>query len=192
MSDLRRSIPFLARETSLPSALVSLLIVVLGCRSTTGPSDDSPHLLQTEEVRYQLRPDWVGLAVDIPYVFENRTGAPVYLVNCNGAFPLRLERLEGAGWIPAWGPGINHCLSHPIIIDAGAVFPDTLRVWGALPGGDVGPQFDVSDPTGTYRIVWMAALSSFQNHLPFGPEIPLAHRISNSFLLTLASVDPKP
>jgi hypothetical protein len=60
-----------------------------------------------------------------------------------------------------------------------------VHVWGAKPGGNAGPRFDVADPSGTYRMVWTSALSSFQDHLPFGPQIPAEFRISNSFELLL-------
>jgi hypothetical protein len=128
-------------------------------------------------------PDADGLATEIPYVFHNRTGAPVFLVNCNGAFALTLERLEGDQWKVAWGPFLPLCLSPPIVIEAGARFADTLHVWGSPPNQNSAPSFDVADPSGTYRLVWNAALSSFQDRLPFGEPIPLSYRVSNLFTL---------
>lgn len=59
-----------------------------------------------------------------------------------------------------------------------------LRVWGAPPGSRTVPAFSDEDPQGIYRLVWIDALSSFQDRLPFGDQIPLQHRISNRFSLT--------
>ena len=45
--------------------------------------------------------------------------------------------------------------------------------------------FDADDPSGTYRIVWSGALSSYdENGAPFGDVIPLKARISNRFALS--------
>jgi hypothetical protein len=150
----------------------------------TGLESDSDRLIQTESLEYQFQPDWIGLRVEIPYVFTNRTGRRVYLVNCNGAFALHLERENEGAWRSAWGPALEDCLSPPIVIRRNATFADTLRVWGAPPGSNTRPQFDVNDPSGTYRIVWDHALSSFQaDRYPFGPQIPLDARISNRFTI---------
>ena len=170
-------------RSRLPLVLAASL-AGLGCESSTGLARDSERLIQTESLAYDLRSDGLGLGVEVEYVFTNRTGAPVYLVNCRGAFGLRLEREAEDGWRPAWGPIINQCLSAPIVIESNATFVDTLQVWGAPPGSNTFPQFDVQDPSGTYRIVWEDALSSFQDDLfPFGPQIPLEARISNRFTL---------
>ena len=121
--------------------------------------------------------------MEIPYVFTNRTGGPVYLVNCRGAFALHLEREDDGAWRTAWVPVLQLCLSLPIVIETNTTFVDTLEVWGAPAGSNTYPQFDADDPSGTYRIVWDNALSSFQDSYPFGPQIPLDARISNPFTL---------
>ena len=60
-----------------------------------------------------------------------------------------------------------------------------LRGLGGLPDCNCLPQFDVADPAGTYRVVWDAALSSFDaDGPPFGHPLPLAERVSNAFQLT--------
>jgi len=146
------------------------------------PRDLEP-LLQTEVLEYRLTAESISLTAQIPYTFENRTGASVFLVNCNGDFALLLQRLEGNEWVTRWGPLINSCLSPPIVIDDGELYSDTVYVWGAQHGSNAMPQFRVADPGGTYRILWVDALSSFQNTLPFGPQIAEAYRVSNSFLL---------
>lgn len=173
-----------ASRSGLPLVLAAAL-AGWGCEASTGLARDNERLIQTESLAYDLRSDGLGLRVEIGYVFTNRTGATVYLVNCRGAFALRLEREVEAVWRTAWGPVLNQCLSPPIVIESGATFVDTLHVWGGPPGSNSYPQFDTDDPSGTYRIVWEAALSSYQDRLPFGPQIPLEARISNRFTLRM-------
>ncbi|NIP56889.1 MAG: hypothetical protein GWM92_02060, partial [Gemmatimonadetes bacterium] len=76
------------------------------------------------------------------------------------------------------------CLSAPIVIEEGEVFEDRLRIAGGAFGSNVRPQFDRRDPSGTYRIVWTDAYSSFDPDGPeFGELLPLVARTSNPFEL---------
>jgi len=149
------------------SGLRTLLAVLpalgcMGCEDSTGLSNDSHRLIQTGALEYNLEWDGIGFKTEIPYTFSNRTRKTIYLTNCGGQFGLYLERKADTGWERkiatawkvAWAPVINDCLSEPIVIEKGATFFDTLWVWGALPGHNVSPTFDVEDPSGTYRIVW--------------------------------------
>jgi hypothetical protein len=156
--------------------MVGMSLGELGCESSTGLAPESERLIQTDSPQYDLQPEWIGWRVDIPYVFINRTGGTVYLANCNGGFGLHLEREDSGSWHTAWSPVILLCLSPPIVIERNVTFTDTLHVWGVPPGSDAIPQFDVDDPSGTYRIVWDAAHWSSE-------QIPLVMRISNRFLL---------
>lgn len=166
-----------------PWAALGLLLGIYACGSGTDLPRDVEPLLQTESLEYELSAGSIALSTEIPYSFENRTGGVVYLVNCNGHFALVLQRLEGEQWVTAWGPVLNDCLSPPIVIAQGEVFADTVHVWGALPGTNAYPRFDVAQPAGVYRILWVDALASFQDHLPFGPQVPEEYRISNRFFL---------
>lgn len=174
----------LARLGSRKGLLLSGTIAWLACYATTGLSDDE-RLLQTESFVYDLQPDWIGLRTEIPYTFINRTGRTIYLVNCNGVFSRYLERENEGEWKIAWSPLIPSCLSSPIAIEENAVFHDTLHVWGAPPDSvNQGPNFDLADPTGVYRIVWGTGLTSFDAYAqPFGPLIKLDWRVSNRFTL---------
>ena len=156
----------------------------LGCDTATGLVRDTEPPIQTDVLEYELDFDGLRFRVDISYVYTNRSGNPVYLVNCNGGFGLHLERDENGAWQYAWGPVLNRCLSPPIVIASNATFADTLHVRAGSFGSNSFPQFDVDDPSGTYRIVWTAALSSLDaNQLPFGPQIPFEYRVSNRFTL---------
>ena len=166
--------------------LVSVATLVIGCDSQTALERDAELLIQTEEAEYSLVADNNGLATEISYSFENRTGHTVYLSNCNGSFALQLERLQGNEWEVAWEPVLPACLSAPITIERGEVYETTLNIWAGFPGSNSFPQFDAPDFSGTYRIVWVSAYSSYdENEFPFGSAIPLEQRVSNSFLLRI-------
>ena len=175
----------LGRQRFSVLASGSLLLGILAaCSSSTAPeSRDEGPLLQTRQLEYVLAGDGRGWATEIDYEYTNSSDETVYLVNCNGSFALVLERLDGDEWKIAWAPVLLACLSAPITIRPGEVFQDTLRVWGSPPGTNTAPQFALQDPDGVYRIVWVDALSSFQDRLPFGERIPLSRRVSNRFIL---------
>ena len=190
----RRSQSRYSKATRFFAALtVAISVAWLGCDTATGITYDGTPLLQTESLEYELRSDGIGLSAEIPYVFTNRTGRPVYIVNCRGYFLLHLEKEVDGEWTFAWGPGVNACLSDPIVVEANETFIDTISVWGTPPDRiNTGPNFHVDDPDGVYRIVWDDALSSFTEDAPpvqddvfspFGPQIPLEWRISNRFTL---------
>jgi hypothetical protein len=163
---------------------LAAFVLVTGCDTYTGPDRDLEPPIQTEDLLYELKSDGFGLRVDIPYTFTNSTDAAVYLTNCNGAFGLHLEREVDEGWKVAWSPALPMCLSPPIVIERNETFLDTLRVRAGEFGSNSYPQFDIEDPHGIYRIVWTAALASFDaNASPFGQQIPIEHRISNRFEL---------
>lgn len=174
-----------AKQRRSLAPLVAVAAIALVVQACDSPTSAGPGLIQTGQVSYTLVASGDGLEAKIDYVFTNLTEGRVYLVNCNGGFALALERQDGDAWKQVWAPLLLGCLSAPIVIERGATLADTIRVWGAPPGANADPRFDRDDPSGVYRIVWINALSSFQDHLPFGPQIPEEYRISNSFLLSL-------
>jgi hypothetical protein len=166
----------------------SLFLTVLGsllaCSSPFGVDRDGETLLQTEELEYRLRETLSGLRVEIPYTFSNRTGSRVYLVNCRGDVSPSLERKHGFQWVHGWASVKLMCLSSPVVIEPGAEYRDTLRVIAWRFGSNNGPRFETEEIEGVYRLRWDQALSSFDpNQYPFGEDIPLDSRVSNSFVL---------
>jgi len=165
------------------TALVAAGLLAAGCDTGAGPTlTGGPAPIRTDAAEYRLRPSGVGLEVDIPYVYTNRTGWTVYLENCQRGFALWLDRKVGDEWRRAWSPVQLLCLSEPIVIRNGTTFVDTLHVWGALPGHDTGPAFETDDPSGVYRIVWGSAYSFYADDA-YSSQLPLDARISNEFLL---------
>lgn len=173
-------------NTALPP-FVLLLVLLLGCEGSPVDTGRGDFPIQTEHLAYELQVTELGFETEVRHEFENRTGSDVFVVNCNGGFPIILDRLEAGTWVPRWGPAVNDCLSPPILIPAGSTFSETLRVFAGHPGSNVVPQFPDEDIDGTYRLRWLNALSSFDERArPFGTEIPEEFRVSNPFSLTVA------
>ena len=164
-----------------PALLVVGICFLPACSSTNAPD---PPLLQTDSLVVRLVREGDLLRTSIPYTFTNRTGGPVYLLNCRGRFGLHLEREDAGGWTLAWSPVSLACLSPPIVIDEAEVWVDTLDVVAGIPDSNAWPRFDIADPAGTYRIVWGAAFSSYRpDGPPWGRPLPWAERVSNTFQL---------
>ena len=137
---------------------------------------------------YTLRETPSGVEVEIPYTFDNRTGAAVFIINCGGGFSLALQKQEGGQWVNQWGNIVYSCLSPPIVIDMWAQFSDVVDVSACDPDRNCEPKFKDRNATGVYRILWLSALSSFDAYSsPFGDAIPIHYRVSNQFEL----VDPR-
>lgn len=167
------------------SLCMAAAAILAGCGTATGPQDLDAPPIRTSAAEYTLeRDDW-GWRAQIPYTFVNRTGEDVYLTNCRGGFALRLDRWdEDEGeWVMAWSPTLLMCLSPPIVIPAGDVFQDTIRLFAAHPDRNAGPKFESDEVGGTYRIVWIAASHGYVEGEGRGEPIPLEYRVSNPFVL---------
>lgn len=162
-------------------AAVAFISIAAGCDSSTAPPTPVNALIRADSAAFlvSVQEGWASAKVE--YRFTNSTGGTVFLVNCLGAYGVRLERWESDAWRTVWTPALAACLSDPIVIEGGEVWADTLSVVGALPGTSGFPSFEASDPAGTYRLVWEAALSSYQATAPFGDPLPLEQRTSAPF-----------
>ncbi|HEU4630105.1 MAG TPA: hypothetical protein VFS08_10160 [Gemmatimonadaceae bacterium] len=153
------------------------------------PVRDTTALLQTGALRYTLRSGPYGYSGIVDVRFTNRTGATVYVVNCNGATALHLEKRIGDHWIPVWSPVLPACLSAPITVPPGGTHEAAILVFGGYPGGNAEPRFTVTEIPGSYRLVWDAVLSSYrEDRSPFGERVGREHRVSNPFIL---EVEPR-
>lgn len=157
------------------------LVAAAACDSTTEPPSPINAMIRPDTTAFLVTVQEGWASADVEYRFSNTTGGTVYLVNCLGAFGVRLDRWESESWRTVWSPALPACLSDPIVIEAGEVWADTLAIVGALPGTSGFPSFDAPDPAGTYRFVWEAALTSYQPAAPFGDPLPLEQRASAPF-----------
>jgi hypothetical protein len=140
--------------------------------------------IETDTTFYVLRKNGVGLATEIPIRFQNQTTETLHIVNCNGLLTPVLEKQVGDGWETFWSPVLPACWSLPILMAPGVVHVDTLRVWGALPGHDAGPQFKSDDVEGVFRIVLYNVFFNYHGFPSGFPDlVPLEYRVSNLFFL---------
>jgi hypothetical protein len=140
--------------------------------------------IRTDTTEYFLGRDARGWGTRIPFRFTNLAADTAYAVNCNRATSIALEKKESTGWRVVWAPITNGCLSAPITIPPGKTFDDSVALWGAPPGGNVGPEFADTVFDGTYRLVWWNLVFHYSaENVPFGDTIPVRYRASNEFSL---------
>ena len=145
---------------------------------------DSSAPIRTDAASYRLVWDDRGWSATIPFEFTNPAADTLYAVNCNGAIAVALERKEGTAWSTFWVPMMNACLSPPVVIPPGQLHRDTVELWGAPPGGNMGPEFRSADVEGTYRLIWTNLVSHYDDRAAgFGDTVPAAYRHSNDFQL---------
>ncbi len=164
------------------SALACALSVLLSCAGPFAPDPETGPPFVTSESTYVLRPTQDGVTVDIAFKFVNRTGAAIFVLNCNRITSLHLEQGVGGVWTFAWAGAVPDCLSPPIELRVGDVFSDTLHVFAGDPSGPVEPKFEVHPVTGRYRLVWNALFWSPEDAtFPYGAEIAKELRTSEPF-----------
>ncbi len=180
------------RISSVRSLCLAAILAAACARSelSTQPSDaafSERFDFVTDSMSYTLQRGSVGFEGRIRVAYTNRTSETSYIVNCNGATSLVLQKRVGDAWVTAWAPVIPLCLSQPITTAAGAHQSMNVVVFGGFRGSNFFPQFSVADAEipGTYRIVWRDLLSSYQDKLPFGTPLAEEHRVSNTFTLTI-------
>ena len=148
-----------------------------------GPGGGAP--VRTSAAEYRLRATPDGYAAEIPYAYANRSGGPLYLVNCSGRVTPGLQRRAGEGWGGTWDFETDTCPSPPVVIAAGTTYRDTLwaHVTAHHPHGLLA-ELDSSGGGGTYRLILFEVLASYDPEArPHGPVVPLEERVSNAFRL---------
>ncbi|MEL6704413.1 MAG: hypothetical protein AAFU38_07905 [Bacteroidota bacterium] len=141
-------------------------------------------LLETDRTRYNaqvLRDGHERIKFDVPFVAQNPTGAPLYLMGCNGPHPPVLEKYVDGTWKAAYDAVIQTCQDPPHVIPRGGERADTLRVIAFLPGQNALPTFDV-EIEGMYRLRWKIYASLTDQEHPVGRD-PLSaeQQLSNTF-----------
>lgn len=173
--------------------LLGFMLGLLGC---DGPPPDADPVLgersfdapiHTDSTVYSLRFDDPGWTTTIGFAYRAEADT-VYIVNCNGAILMNLQKLEPDGWTDAWYAEGNACLSPPIVVPPGTEFSGEVVIWGAEPGRRSYNTFRVPDIDGEYRLVWHQPVHHYDPRPgSFGDTIPLAKRVSNRFTLQRAS-----
>jgi hypothetical protein len=173
--------PFIALIIVLP------LLAACALQAPTGPGpaealDPGDTPIVTDRTSYTLQRGSHGWETEIVFEYTNATERTISLLNCNGSFALRLEKLDAGEWVSAWGPPIPMCLSRPIEIARGDRYATTLSVFGGFPGTNTYPQFQVEPVDGTYRLVIESAYWGYDHDgPPWGEQVPLEERVSHTF-----------
>jgi hypothetical protein len=140
--------------------------------------------IQTDSVFYALRPDGPGWATTIGFSYRNSDSDTVYVVNCNGAILMNLQKRVAGEWIDSWYAEGNDCLSPPVVIPPGEVFRGEIAVWGGEPGNSSFNTFRLTPIDGEYRLLWHRPVYHYNPRQgSFGDTLPLEGRVSNPFTL---------
>ena len=182
----------MSRIASLSAGL--MIVAVVGCSDAisrvtlpdapngamTGTRDTAA-FFQTDSLQYTLRALVNGWQTQIGVTFTNRSGSDVSFENCQGSTALLLQKWNGTTWTAAWSPVLPACLSPAIKVANGGSYPSSIFVFGGYPEANVAPKFSTTDLEGTYRLVWVAAVTSS------GQQLPEQWRLSNRFRLAAES-----
>ena len=165
----------------------SFTAVFLAAGAACGPRETSlieeSTLFRTDSSSYTLRPDNIGYSALINVEYTNSTPDTVYFINCNGVTGVTFEKLVDSTWKMAWLPGMNACLSAPIVVPPGSKRQFPTHAFARRTGEAQSGEFTIDDAPGTYRIVWPHTVASYQSSPPFGDSLPLTQRVSNRFVL---------
>ena len=146
------------------------------------PSESTPALppapIRTDRSSYVLTNGPRGPEATIVATLRAPAGQTLYIVNCNGASGLTLQRQTGNSWESAWLITMNACLSPPIVVPPSGEHTASLFLHEHA-GAVVYPQRARMIESGTYRVAWTGVLTAFDpNARGFGPELPLEQRVS--------------
>jgi hypothetical protein len=174
----------------LRQAIPAILCASALACAPADPVDTHPLLLepepdrsiQTDALAFRLERTADGVRVRIPFAFTNLTGDTVYVVNCLRTLTMSVQKRIGDGWVDTWHAAVPQCLSPPLIVPGGASHADTLDVFAAT-APDHYPHF-AQEPEGVHRLVWHGLVHRYDENVSgFGEPVPLAHRVSNPFVL---------
>lgn len=163
-------------------SILACSVIIIGCDAIIGSDRDASAPIQTGKSEYSATIRDGTVELEIPHTFTNQRAETVYIVNCNNAFGIKLQKRAGNTWVDAVGMIIPDCLSPAIEIPEGESYDNILQIHAGLPSSDIEPRFEVDEIEGIYRIVWIDVLESFDpDSYPFGEQIPLEQRLSNTF-----------
>jgi hypothetical protein len=139
-----------------------------------------PAAIRTDRSSYVLANSAKGPEAMIVATLRAPADKPLYILNCNGASGLTLQRKDGEEWVYAWLVSMSACMSPPIVVPPGG--EHTARLLVHQHAGAVTHREALR--SGTYRMVWTGVLSSFDsNKEGYGPEAPLEQRVSAPFTI---------
>jgi hypothetical protein len=133
--------------------------------------------IRTDRSSYVLTNGSQGPEATIVATLRAPADRTLYILNCNGASGLTLQRRTGEAWVWSWVVGMNACMSAPIVVPPGG--EHTARIYLHDRAGAVPDPVGGKLASGTYRVVWTGVLTSFDpNAGGYGPELPIEQRVS--------------
>lgn len=149
-----------------------------------------PAPVRTDRSSYVLTNGLQGPEATIVATLRAPADRAIYIVNCNGASSVGLQRKVDEEWVHAWVISMNACLSPPIVVPPGG--EHTARIYvHERSGGVMVPQRGDMIESGTYRVLWSGVLTSFDaNARGFGPELPLEQRVSAPITIEVPPLTP--
>jgi hypothetical protein len=178
--------------TSRPTLL--LLASLLGCEhppaiDVAALRERSPEPIRTDSSAYLLHFDDPGWTTRIGFSYRAASDT-VYIVNCNGAILMNLQKLEVGGWTDAWYAEGDQCLSPPIVVPPNTEFKGEAVIWGAEAVQRSYNTLRVPAIDGEYRLVWNQPVHHYDpGPGSFGDTLALANRVSNQFTLVRTRPD---
>jgi hypothetical protein len=144
--------------------------------NTPPPAPAAP--IRTDRSTYVLTNGSQGPEATIVATLRAPRDRALYILNCNGASGLTLQRKTDEGWVYSWVITMNACLSPPIVVPPGG--EHTARIYvHERAGATTYPKGRPMIESGTYRVVWTGVLTSFDAKKEgFGPELPIEQRVS--------------
>jgi hypothetical protein len=156
---------------------------------TPAPLETSPAPIRTDRSTYVLESGPRGPEETIVATLRAPADRTIYIVNCNGASSVTLQRRIGEEWVYAWVVAMNACLSPPIVVPPGGEHTASIYLHEHS-GGVMYPERARMIESGTYRVLWTGVLTSFDADAPgFGPELPIEQRVSAPITI---EVPPEP
>ena len=150
--------------------------------AATPPHTDAP--VRTDRSVYVLG-DKPAAKTTIETALRAPADQTLYIMNCNGATGVALQRKVGEEWVSAWAVAMAACLSPPIVVPPGKEHTATIELHESA-ANVVYPAGGMLE-SGTYRVVWSGVLTSFDPDVRgFGPELPLEERVSAPFRIDVS------
>lgn len=146
----------------------------------------------TDRPRYVMQEGPFGPEATIVSTYTAPADHDVYLLNCNGAFAVGLQRPIGEKWEHVWLPAMNACMSAPIVIRAGESRQAMIVVDSGVDAAVSSRRSGTKIASGTYRVIWHGLLGAYDpNAKPPEMDLPVEQRVSAPIFIEAAPpLDP--
>jgi hypothetical protein len=175
----------------IPRMATASFLLLLGCNAITGLWNDRDVTasFQTHHSEYRWEEvsvgDAAGLKVNIPFTYTNQRDDTIYIANCEGRTPKRLEMMYQGRWRNVFSPIVGACDDPAITIPPRQTYTVTIVLLGLYPSHGIYPQFETTELDGLFRISWgpvYPGLAAYHRR-DEDERVPIRQRRSNVFRL---------